>query len=106
MLIPHFLEEILRTMRLIPTMTDAFLQDIRFAFRSMGRHKAFTLTAFLALALGIGTTTGIFTVVSSVILRPLPFVAPDRLVQLYGTPATRGQAISAADVEEFRRSAT
>lgn len=72
------------------------LNDIRLAFRAMRADKSFTLAALLTLALGIGATTAIFSVVYGVLVRPLPFPDPDRLVQLSevvpgGTPALPGQ---------------
>src|SRR5438034_7431931 len=76
------------------------VQDLRYAIRSLAKHKGFSLTALSTLALGIGATTAIFSVVSGVVLRPLPFAQPDRLVQLYGTPALRGEAVDHLD--EFR----
>jgi predicted permease len=81
-------------------------EDLKYALRTFRTHKAFTATALLAVAIGIGSITAIFTVVNRTILRPLPFVAADRLVQIYGAPEERGQAIAASDVEEFRTAAT
>src|SRR5262245_14520677 len=81
-------------------------EDLKYALRSFRTHKAFTATALLAVAVGIGSITAIFTVVNRTILRPLPFVAADRLVQIYGTPEDRSQSIAASDVEEFRTAAT
>ena len=63
---------------------DFFLQDIKSAFRMMARRPAFTGISLFTLALGIGANTAIFSVVSAVMLRGLPFEDPDRLVQLVG----------------------
>src|SRR3954470_6109415 len=64
---------------------DNLGQDVRYALRGFARSKGFAATAVLSLALGIGANTAIFTVVNGIVLRPLPFPEPDRLVQLYGT---------------------
>jgi predicted permease len=66
---------------------DAVVQDVHYAVRILIRQKAFAATALLTLALGIGATTAIFSLVSALILRPLPFPHSDRLVQLYGASA-------------------
>ena len=59
------------------------LRDVRHAWRLLRRQPAFTVVAILTLALGIGTTTAVFTVVNGVLLRPLPYRDPSRLVMLF-----------------------
>jgi len=62
-------------------------QDLRYALRQIHKAPAFSAIAALTLALGIGATTSIFSVVSGVLLKPLPFREPDRIVQLLGQDA-------------------
>src|SRR6476661_3789858 len=58
------------------------LQDLRFGFKLLWKEKAFSVTALLTLALCIGANTAIFTVLNAVILAPLPFAEPARLVSM------------------------
>ena len=60
----------------------AFAQNLRFAFRQLRKTPGFALAVVLTLALGIGATTAIFSLVEGVLLRPLPFKDADRLVLL------------------------
>ena len=62
---------------------DTLLQDIRFGWRLLRRTPGFTISAVLALALGIGATTAIFSVLDRVVLRPLPYPDPDRLAMVW-----------------------
>src|SRR4029079_17417503 len=64
---------------------DTFLQDIRFGWRQLRRTPGFTIAALVALALGVGATTAIFTVLDRVVLRPLPYPDPDRLAMIWDT---------------------
>jgi putative ABC transport system permease protein len=64
---------------------DRLLQDIRFGWRLLRRSPGFTTSAVLALALGVGATTAVFTLLDRVVLRPLPYPEPDRLVMVWDT---------------------
>ena len=71
---------------------DAAIADLRFALRSFRRTPGFTAAAVLTLALGIGANTAIFSAVHAMLLRPLPFHEPERLMQVsLTTPAEQGE---------------
>ena len=69
---------------------DRAWQDIRFAWRGARRQPGFSIVVILTLALGIGASTAMFSIVDSVVLRPIAFAEPDRLVTLWETNRERG----------------
>src|SRR5436189_5202762 len=83
---------------------ETFLKDVRYAFRQLTRHPAFSVIAILALALGIGANTAIFSVVNAVLIRPLPYRAPDQLVWLWGTNPLNDIPKETASYPDFKDS--
>ena len=83
---------------------DDVLQDVKYAARSLSKTPTFTLVAVLSLALGIGATTTVFSLVDSLLLRPLPVPHPERLVTLeqVSTDGVRQYNLSYGDMERFR----
>src|ERR1041384_3481374 len=83
---------------------DSFVRELRYAFRSLSRTPAFSIAAVLALALGIGGSSAIFSVLESVVLKPLPVPEPDRLMRLYEVlPGARPCPWSDPDYLDFAR---
>lgn len=79
------------------------IQDLVYAFRNMRRHRLVADVAILTLAVGIGATSAVFSVVDALLLRPLPFVEPDRLVRIVEvTPERRPFSFSPANYLDLR----
>ncbi len=79
---------------------STILRDLQFGWRSMTRARGFTATALITLALGIGGTTAIFSVVNAVLLKPLPLGDPDRLVAILHH---RNNPVAPANFLDWRR---
>ena len=86
-------------------MMESVIKDLRFAFRALLKRPAFTVIALVALALGIGANTAIFSLVNAVVLRPLPYPESDRLVWIYGNIRNGGNraSVSPPDFLDYRQ---
>lgn len=86
------------------TLLESWLQDVRYGFRRLRREPAFALAAVLTLGLVIGANGAIFSVLEAILLRPLPFTNPDRLVVLFGTSnQSQRETIAAADLDDLAK---
>ncbi|PYT34122.1 MAG: ABC transporter permease [Acidobacteria bacterium] len=89
-------------------MMDTLLQDVKFGLRSLLKNPGFTLVAVVALALGIGANSAIFSVVNAVLLRPLPFPGADRVMSVWQNNRVRGwhqDVVTPADYLDWRKEA-
>src|SRR5918996_3415588 len=85
---------------------STMVSDLKYAVRMMVAAPRVTVTALFSLALGIGATAAIFTVVNAIILRPLPFVEPERLVAVWETaPDNHRRWVAPANFLDWRREA-
>jgi len=88
---------------------NTLIQDFHFGIRQLRRNAGFATIAIITIALGIGVTTAMFSVVNAVLLRPLPFVQPERLVAIgeydtrYGVQKDDLKSVSYPDVDDIRK---
>ncbi|MCI0366440.1 MAG: ABC transporter permease, partial [Phycisphaerales bacterium] len=84
---------------------ETLFHDIRYGIRMLARNRSTTFFAVLALALGIGANSAIFSVFNAVLLRPMPYEDPERLVFIYGTlvrDQVERRSASYPDFEDWR----
>lgn len=86
---------------------DTLRQDLRYAVRALRRTPAFAIAAVLVVSLGVGANTAAFSVADFVLIRPLPFASPDRLVKLWEHPPGYSRTeLSPADYRDWKRMST
>lgn len=101
-----YLREELRAMSRLRTVLDQAAQDLRYAWRTLRTSPTFAVVATLTLALGVGANATIFGIVDAVVLTPLPFPQPERMVRLFST--RDGRVVGSPsewDVQEIARTA-
>ncbi len=80
---------------------ETLRQDLRFAGRILKKNSGFTLVAVLTIALGIGATSGILALVNAVLIRPVPFPDPDRVVLVWETQPKQNNRTRLATLADF-----
>src|SRR5262249_26622832 len=91
------------------TTAEQWLQDVRYGMRNLMKSSSFSVVSVLTLAVGIGATTAIFSIVNAALLRPLPYPDTDRLVSVFSmNPAPNGGlwVVSPADFRDWRELST
>src|SRR5215471_7591835 len=86
---------------------ESLIQDFRFGIRTFLKSPGFTVIALLTVALGIGANSAIFSVVNGVLLKPLPYPDPDRIVTLENVPVFEGpiKKLSVSNLNQWRSEA-
>ena len=92
----------LRERNTLPSI-DAVARDIRHGVRTLCRAPGFAAIAILVMAFGIGASVSLFTLVRSVLLRPLPFTHPERLLALYGRDSKTGNSVASGDFYDWQK---
>src|SRR5689334_16451437 len=72
---------------------EAIIQDLRYGFRTLVRGRSFTIVAVLTLAIALGANSAIFTLVNAILLTPLPYAHPDRVLKVMNMDLETGRAV-------------